>query len=503
MKKLIKIFILTSIVFATSSCEKFLDVNDNPNSPVNENLTLASKLSAALATTASQETVQINQLSAFWSGYWGTTSEAVSLFAKEKTYSGVQIRGSRDGIQVWENSYNILLYYQLIKEQAEKENALYYIGIAKIMQGWHFLRLVDIYNNIPFDEALKGTSLPRPKYEDGETVYSKSLNLISEGINDIKSAPAVSAPGNDDILFKGNSALWYKFANTIKLRALLRQTETDNQPYINSELAKIQMEGSGFLGSGQNAYAQPGYLNTNGKINPFYENFYRNVGGAVINYANIRPTQYVIDQYTALSDPRLVKLYVPANGTYKGVLFGNPTSEDQYKAVNTSPFRGPVENANAPAALFKNYNQPSVLLSSFESLFLQAEATERGWLSAATAKNLYEEAIKESFKYMEVAAADFALYNLQTTVNYDLATNKIERIINQKWLALNSISSFEAWSDYRRLGFPNIPNSLQAPGTGVRPLRLMYPETEHQTNKDEVNKQGNDDILTSPIWWDK
>src|SRR5690606_27710729 len=98
-----------------------------------------------------------------------------------------------------------------------------------------------------------------------------------------------------------------------------------------------------------------GYLNTNGKINPLYENFYRNVGGAVINHANIRPTQYVIDEYNSLADPRLPKLYVQANGVYKGVLFGNPASDDQYKATSTSPFKGPVENGNAPAALFKNF----------------------------------------------------------------------------------------------------------------------------------------------------
>ncbi|MNY34920.1 Starch-binding associating with outer membrane [compost metagenome] len=137
-------------------------------------------------------------------------------------------------------------------------------------------------------------------------------------------------------------------------------------------------------------------------------------------------------------------------------------------------------------------------------MFLQAEAAQRGWISG-TAQQYYEEAIKQSFKYMEVPAGDFSAYNQQAGVSFAAAAAnaKIERIIEQKWLALNSISSIEAWNDYRRLGLPNIPNSLDAPSPTARPLRLMYPETERMTNNEEASKQGNDDITTAKIWWMK
>ena len=151
MKKVIKIAVLGMFVMIISSCEKFLDVNENPNSPVTENLALSAKLPAALVSTVNQESIQLNSLGAQWGGYWGTTSEGANLFFKEKTYNGVSLRSSRDGIPVWENSYNYLLYYQLIREQAQKEAAPFYLGIAKIMQAWHFMRLVDVYNNVPFE----------------------------------------------------------------------------------------------------------------------------------------------------------------------------------------------------------------------------------------------------------------------------------------------------------------------------------------------------------------
>ncbi len=489
-------------VTVTSSCDDFLDVNKNPNSPVTENLTLAAKLPAALVTTVNQESNQLNSLGALWGGYWGTTSEGVNLFFKEKTYNGVSLRSARDGTPVWENSYNNLLYYQLIREQAETEGALFYLGIAKIMQGWHFMRLVDVYNNVPFDEALQGTKFPTPKYEEGKVVYEKSINLITDGINNIKSA-VTNIPGNDDVMFKGSKLLWAKFGNTVKLRALIRQSEVGNQAYVASEIQKITAEGSGFLGVGENAYVQPGFLNSAGKMNPFWGNYYRDAGGATTaNYANIRPTVYLVNKYTSLNDPRLGRIYLTVSGSYKGVLFGDPSVQDQYKASVTSALKGPNENGGQPTGLLKGFNQPAVLLSSFESLFLQAEAAQRGWIGGS-ASGFYENGIRESFKYLEVPATEFTAYNAQAGVNYTLAANKIERIIEQKWLSLNSINSFEAWSDYRRLELPAIPNSLLAPSPSARPLRLMYPETERQTNNAEASRQGGDEVTVDKIWWDK
>lgn len=96
-------------------------------------------------------------------------------------------------------------------------------------------------------------------------------------------------------------------------------------------------------------------------------------------------------------------------------------------------------------------------------------------------------------------AAEFASYNAQSAVAFN---NTIGRIIQQKWLALNSISSIEAWNDYRRLGIPAIPNSLDAPSPTARPLRFMYPESERQTNNTEATKQGSDDMITDKVWWD-
>ncbi len=124
--------------FLVISCDSFLDVNSNPNSPINENLSMGSKLPAALVATVNQETGQINQIGAFWGGYWGTNNDGANLFFDLKTYNGPSIRHQRDGIPVWEDGFNNILYFRLIEEEATTAGDLFYSGTAKIMQGWLF-----------------------------------------------------------------------------------------------------------------------------------------------------------------------------------------------------------------------------------------------------------------------------------------------------------------------------------------------------------------------------
>src|SRR3546814_624881 len=208
MRNIRKGLILTFVGLITlTSCDKFLDVNENPNAPGASTLPLSAKFPAAIVSTVNQETIQLNQIGAFFGGYWGTNNDGNSSFYDFKTYNGPSIRNQRGGVPVWENGFNNILYFQLIKDEALSSGDRFYIGASKIMQGWLFLRLVDVYNNIPFDEAAKGTEFKAPKYEDGKSVYQKAVNLITEGIQDVKNPPEVGVR-KDDIIFKVNKSKW-------------------------------------------------------------------------------------------------------------------------------------------------------------------------------------------------------------------------------------------------------------------------------------------------------
>jgi hypothetical protein len=102
-------------------------------------------------------------------------------------------------------------------------------------------------------------------------------------------------------------------------------------------------------------------------------------------------------------------------------------------------------------------------------------------------------------------------------VNFDLATTtdqKTEAIITQKYIAMNFINGEEAWSEYRRTGYPvssstvlNNPYgsmaSIQSQATrpDKLPTRLPYPTSEASTNASNVPQGVN--VYISTIFWAK
>jgi hypothetical protein len=143
-----------------------------------------------------------------------------------------------------------------------------------------------------------------------------------------------------------------------------------------------------------------------------------------------------------------------------------------------------------------------------ESLFLQAEAIQRGWI-AGTPETAYRNAVIESFVWLGVpnATATANAYLNQGTpiVDYASAPNKINLIVMQKYLSLVGVNNFEAYTDYRRLGVPtDLPLSL-APsrGSNVIPKRLLYPQDEYNYNAANVAAEGTINAQTSTVFWDK
>jgi hypothetical protein len=174
--------------------------------------------------------------------------------------------------------------------------------------------------------------------------------------------------------------------------------------------------------------------------------------------------------------------------------------------------------------ILKGYDAPTPLLLAAESYFLQAEAKSRGYLAGgdAEAKTDFNNGIRASFIYFYApapsqatgannvsanAAADYTKYLAANTtnalVNWDLtATSKLEKIIYQKYLAMNSVTGIEAWNEYRRTAFPKFPPSLQSssPRADKLPVRLLYPQTEVSTNA--ANLPTGINQFTSKIFWD-
>ena len=208
--------------------------------------------------------------------------------------------------------------------------------------------------------------------------------------------------------------------------------------------------------------------------------------------------------------------------THRGNTYGLPIDNTTYPAhtANYVSQVGGVEKAGAVSAkatgLAKGYDQRMWILTSFESLFLQAEAIQRGFL-AGDAKTAYKNAIRESFIWLNVdsnavgaiarfnAWYDDAEANNVKSVSYDAATDKLKLLQYQKHLAMNGSNHLEAWVDYRRNGnFPSFPLSANPGRTSPTiPYRLLYPQREVDLNTANVPVEGrrSGDQFTQKIWW--
>ena len=87
----------------------------------------------------------------------------------------------------WDDTYVTLENYKFIEDQSAGPDKAYFFAIAKIMKVFHFQRLVDLYNNVPYTDALIATN-SFPKFDDAGTIYKDLVLKLDSAVNIIKSA---------------------------------------------------------------------------------------------------------------------------------------------------------------------------------------------------------------------------------------------------------------------------------------------------------------------------
>jgi hypothetical protein len=272
----------------------------------------------------------------------------------------------------------------------------------------------------------------------------------------------------------------------MKLRILLRQVPNvyaPTDPFVTTELNGAIAQG-GFLGPGQDALVNPGFKDATLSQSPFWAIYGFQPGGNpgppqvgtfYQNYNYFCANVTFLDFLDSISDPRLGYFYgVNAVGGYGGNVLGTSSNG----VANTSPIgTGLLQSASMPAWLF----------TASLSLFMQAEAAQRGMMPGSYA-GLYKQAVEESFRYLQVpdflnAADQYVTGSANGMVNIGTSANPLQTIIYQKWVSECGLNPLEAYSDYRRTGYPyfSFITASVPPGTPM-PVRLLYPQSEYTQN---------------------
>ncbi len=515
INKILIVATFIGLLIGASSCKKYLDVNTNPNGV--KVPTVQTLLPAAELYVGSAQGVDLEIAGSFFAQYW-TQSPGASQYHSLDQYQPGQDAFNGAWTDLYTAAENFYQLYKLADTQKNKQ----YMAISLLMQAYTFQLIADGWGDAPCKQALKGQyadgHLVNPVYDAQDSIYKVILAYI-DSANVLIDPNATIKPGADDLIYGGNMSKWQEFSNTLALRVYMRLSEKlpavaqagITALYANSVTAT-------FIGStaGDDAFIAYGYNSANN--NPLYSE-----EAGLSYYQNFVASNTCMDSLKSNNDPRLYLFYEPnTTGAYVGLPQGKynniPYTGYSFPTVYVA---GDAGNVHATTA-YKSGNAPVNLLTSYESLFLQAEAVARGWAPGATSTDdaLFYAGIQASFNYYALQLNDVYGAPATTTIYNDYITGalgtgpgywtvypttgtvqqKVEFIIVQKWFAMCGNQGFEAWTEWRRTGYPNwfTYSVSNATGNNSFPKRLTYPSSESTVNTSFPGLQP----LTAKVWWD-
>lgn len=516
-----------------SGCGKgwLSDLQNNPNAPTTDVATPQLVLPAAITNlvnivndvtgTGGNPSYEVE---AAWLGYWNyqpgySFNSGVANYIMTNTSP-----------QLWDQYYGVLTNLNFIVTQnAGVASNANYVDIAQILEAICFQNLVDLYGDIPYTQALKIATNFYPAYDNQSAIYDSltlKLDNAMAQINSNLNNSSVTVPTTDDVMYGGNMQNWLQFANTVKLRLLLREVNvTAKAAFIASEISKTNSYG--YITS--DALVNPGY--TSSDPNQIYGGFGVSPSGS-LNYAAsfIGANETAISFYLNTNDVRVGYFYTPRNviatdPSYEKPNVSLPADDNQF-AGNPLGIQAsiPGGSSNIGPGLVQSPGQSAVMMTAAESYFLQAEATVYGWLPGgnAAAKTLYQSGITKSYEFLNVggstsaadaAAATYYGQNLGWVAFPIGASNDslVHTIMEQKWAALNGINAAEPYADWRKTfvtamntGWPMVPVSASPTNTEPHmPFRYYYPAEEQQNNNASWTAAGgpNIDPFNTRLFW--
>lgn len=460
-----------------TSCNKFLDVNQNGNNPSSADSKLILPTSQIALSTVVGNSLQI--YGGIWGQYW-TQSPSASQYRTMEQYRLANTTSDRP----WTLLYRSTLQNaeDIILKGTNTANAQY-AAIAYLLKAYGLQVATDAFGDVPCSASNNGLVYTNPIYDSQKQVYDSIISYI-EVATKLINPQSSYLPKSEDLVFNGDMTKWKAFANTLKLKVYLRLLK--QEPTLAQAGIKA-LSGASFLTTD----AKINFVSAGGNQNPLYSeivglNFTQNLVASATTLVNFKIN----------NDPRATVLYDKIAGQDSIAYIPQGAYAANAKKLVSPPSAlvgASAQNQNSALA-------PVKFISASESYFLQAEAVTRGLLSGDMT-SLFQNGITASFVADGLTATDASQYfnsgvrdvNLGSTLD-----DNIKAIITQKYYAMCGMQNFEAWTEWRRTGYPNFLVKSAASGSlTAMPQRLPYSDAEITSN---INFPGNISLLT-PVWW--
>lgn len=495
MKKYL-ISILAIATLGMTSCDNYLDVNDNPNSPSASQLGAGMILPGVEMSVATQYGMRLRILAGYYGQYYAQLP-GTSNYSPFSAFTNVAATASSVYSQL---NMRAIGNANTVIAMAEAEEDWGTKLAATVMRVASYQLLVDMYGSTPYSEA-GDINNGAPKYDEGSEIYPKLVAELDDALQKVTDASTVCT----NFLFPGENATnWIRTANALKLRLLMRMSGVSD---VKSQVAALITENN--FPKSDVAWTSC-WANASANANPFfYEEFWPGQQNNVcLNVAFVRAQEDAQDGRLGVYWDR------NKDGDFMGWVSSNSTITSSSKYFNSALYSRPA----------MKYNSPVYVVTVAETEFFISEYYQDN-ANPAQAQAHYEAAVKASFTNAGLSEADaqtvIAAYPYDTA-NYD------KNLGIQKWLHLGNINTFEGYCEMRRLGYPtfgtaqgtdiyvesadNLTVSALVPGELYTPIKVdptvgadkllqrwMFASSSADANPNVPTYAG----ATTPIFWAK
>ncbi|MCL3854684.1 SusD/RagB family nutrient-binding outer membrane lipoprotein [Parabacteroides sp. GYB001] len=492
MKNKYKIWALSFAMIATGCTSSFDEINTDPDAYTQVPFT--NMLGNIIRRTADQYGGDLDI--AQWAGY-------VSEIQYLNDYSGYIPSNNTYGNRWYQSYYGHVQLQDILDRTEDAQEANKNMrNVCITLQNYLMVMCTDCFGDIPYSEAFKGApeagSVLKTPYDAQSEIYPQILANLKTAADSWAAGLGSDDLGDGDFLFKKDVAKWQKFCNSLRLRVAMRISGV----YSGSQAVVEEIFGNPTAYPYITECADNAYFWWQGS-GDYFERYYNNFrtrdddGMSVI----------FIDHLKKKEDPRIATLAKPAkaDGEYRGFENG---AKDAPKSLDDISRMG-AKYREDPAGFSPFYR-------ACENYFIMAEAALKGWKVPMTAADAYEKAVRLSMEDNDIDTAAADAY-LAGKGKWD---GSYECLYFEWWVALFK-QNIEAWSLYRRTGYPTyIHTAVAADGVtpqypGARsaykgihndvPFRFPYPQNQYLYNEANVTTAATgiqDYVWGKQMWWD-
>ena len=214
--KLFKVLLIAGVAaLSLTSCNDWLDVNNDPNTPTSADASLNARC------------VYMQHYSI--AAYMIPSSNTAYYCGQLATYTGGQQTAAMNWNLGGSNRANNAQQWFLVPvggnlpdlyNQAMEKGAYHYAAMACYMKAFGFMNMTDLFGEAPFDEAFGDATAP--KYNTGKEVFLGCIKLLEEAIELFQKpqAPEVTPLSAGDMWNGGDTQKWIKLCYMLKARWL-------------------------------------------------------------------------------------------------------------------------------------------------------------------------------------------------------------------------------------------------------------------------------------------